>query len=168
MMRTVYGWRKRPIKSSDLLGAGCAATCGFSRSFSCRPIIRAAGGNELLKRTFEHAKKSCATKRALITFTFNTVSQGLYIRNGLFPRFPIYNFSVERERLTGCVRGQQFRHECIEEAAPHLLSLARIDAAAMGVAREKHHRYLINDGLTKGFGLYAGDDCVGYVYIDRS
>ena len=29
--------------------------------------------------------KSGATNRALITFTFNTVSQGLYIRNGLFP-----------------------------------------------------------------------------------
>src|SRR6266702_4115678 len=40
-------------------------------------------GNELIKRTFEHAKKSGATNRALITFTFNTVSQGLYIRNGL-------------------------------------------------------------------------------------
>src|SRR5712675_2545456 len=114
MMRTVYGWRKRPIKSSDLLGAGCAATCGFSRSFSCRPIIRAAGGNELLKRTFEHAKKSGATKRALITFTFNTVSQGLYIRNGLFPRFPIYNFSVARERL-GRLHGAQLRPVRLEE-----------------------------------------------------
>jgi GNAT superfamily N-acetyltransferase len=40
-------------------------------------------GNELLKRTFEHAKKSGATNRALITFAFNTVSQGHYIRNGL-------------------------------------------------------------------------------------
>src|ERR1700704_6657423 len=125
-------------------------------------------GNELLKRTFEHARKSGASTRALITFTFNTVSQGLYIRNGLFPRFPIYNVSVERERLIECVRGPQFRHVRLEEAAPHLLNLARIDARALGVAREKHHRYLINDGLTKGFGLYAGDDCVGYVYIDSS
>ena len=63
-------------------------------------------GNELLKRTFEHAEKSGATNRALITFTFNTVSQGLYIRNGLFPRFPIYNFRVAREDLMGRLQGR--------------------------------------------------------------
>jgi hypothetical protein len=43
-------------------------------------------GNELLKRTLQHAQKMGATNKALITFTFNTVSQGLYIRHGLLPR----------------------------------------------------------------------------------
>jgi ribosomal protein S18 acetylase RimI-like enzyme len=47
-------------------------------------------GNELLKRTLQHAQKTGATNKALITFTFNTVSQGLYIRHGLLPRVPIY------------------------------------------------------------------------------
>src|SRR5258707_6001902 len=65
-------------------------------------------GNELLKRTFDHAQGSGAANKALITFAFNTVSQGLYIRNGLFPRFPIYNFSVARERL-GRLHGPQLR-----------------------------------------------------------
>ena len=45
-----------------------------------------------------------------VTFTFNTVSQGLYIRNGLFPRFPIYNFSIARDLLMGRLQGPQFRH----------------------------------------------------------
>jgi GNAT superfamily N-acetyltransferase len=36
-------------------------------------------GNALLKRTFEHAKKSGATNRALITFSFNT-----YLRDSIF------------------------------------------------------------------------------------
>src|SRR5882757_8930615 len=49
-------------------------------------------GNELLKRTLEHARKAGAAKKALITFTFNRVSQGLYIRHGLFPKMPIYFF----------------------------------------------------------------------------
>jgi ribosomal protein S18 acetylase RimI-like enzyme len=124
-------------------------------------------GNELLKRTFDHAQGSGAANKALITFTFNTVSQGLYIRNGLFPRFPIYNFSVARERL-GRLHGPQLRPVRLEETGQHLRSLTRIDAAALGVSREKHHRYLINDGATKGFGLYTGDDCAGYVYIDSS
>jgi ribosomal protein S18 acetylase RimI-like enzyme len=46
-------------------------------------------GNELIKRTLEHAQKAGATNRALITFTFNRASQGLYIRHGMFPRLPI-------------------------------------------------------------------------------
>jgi ribosomal protein S18 acetylase RimI-like enzyme len=124
-------------------------------------------GNELLKRTFDHAQGSGAANRALITFAFNTVSQGLYIRNGLFPRFPIYNFSVARERLRR-LHGPQLRPVRLEETEIHLRSLVPIDAAALGVSREKHHRYLLNDGATKGFGLYAGDDCAGYVYIDAS
>jgi ribosomal protein S18 acetylase RimI-like enzyme len=124
-------------------------------------------GNELLKRTFDHAQGSGAANKALITFAFNTVSQGLYIRNGLFPRFPIYNFSVARERL-GRLHGPQLRPVRLEETELHLRNLARIDAAALGVSREKHHRYLLNDVATKGFGLYAGDDCAGYVYIDTS
>ena len=35
----------------------------------------------------------------------------------------------------------------------------------MGVSREKHHRYLIKDGATKGVLLFEGDDCVGYAYV---
>jgi ribosomal protein S18 acetylase RimI-like enzyme len=122
-------------------------------------------GNELLKRTFEHAQKSGATNRALITFTFNTVSQGLYIRNGLFPRFPIYNFSVARELLMGGLQGPQFRHVPLKETTSDLHNLAQIDARVLGVSREKHHRYLINDKATRGVGLWTGDDCVGYAYI---
>jgi ribosomal protein S18 acetylase RimI-like enzyme len=125
-------------------------------------------GNELLKRTFEHAQKSGATNRALITFTFNTVSQGLYIRSGLFPRFPIYNFSVPRERLLGNLEGPQLSHMPIEETASDLHKLTKIDARVLGVSREKHHRYLINDKTTRGVGLYAGDDCVGYAYVSTA
>ena len=122
-------------------------------------------GNELLKRTFEHAKKSGATNRALITFTFNTVSQGLYIRNGLFPRFPIYNFSVSRELLMGRLQGPQFRPVSLEQTASDLQNLANIDARVLGISREKHHRYLLNDKTTRGVGLYSGEDCVGYAYV---
>jgi len=73
-------------------------------------------GNELLKRTFEHAQKSGAGNRALITFTFNTVSQGLYIRHGLFPRFPVYSFGVAREFLMSRLQGPQFRHAPLSSA----------------------------------------------------
>lgn len=122
-------------------------------------------GQELLTRTLDHARKLGAKNRALITFPFNTVAQGLYIRNGLFPRFPIYNVSVARERLIGRLQGPQFRAVPLAETVSDLRSLARIDVEVLGVSREKHHRYLINDSATKGVCLYAGDDCVGYAYV---
>jgi ribosomal protein S18 acetylase RimI-like enzyme len=155
--------------TGDIVGFAWSWACGdlwFLAQLFVSPGHQGSGiGNELLKRTFEHAQKSGARNKALITFSFNTVSQGLYIRHGLFPRFPIYNFSVPRERLMGCLQGQQFRQVRLEETAPHMRSLAWIDVQALGVSREKHHRYLINDSATTGFGLYAGDDCIGYVYI---
>ncbi|MEA2840312.1 MAG: hypothetical protein QOF41_1642 [Methylobacteriaceae bacterium] len=122
-------------------------------------------GNELLKRTLDHAQQAGATSKALITFTFNTVSQGLYIRHGLFPRFPIYNLSITRERLTGRPPGAQFRHAALEQTAVDLHNLAQIDMAALGVSREKHHGYLMRDPATRCFGLYDGGDCAGYVYV---
>src|SRR5882724_103663 len=159
-------------EANEILGFAWSWVCGdlwFLAQLFVSPGHQGRSiGNELLKRTFEHAEKSGATNRALITFTFNTVSQGLYIRNGLFPRFPIYGFGVARESLMGRLQGPQFRHVRLENTASDLRSLAQIDARALGVSREKHHRFLINDGATKGFGLYAGDDCIGYAYIDGS
>ena len=157
------GWRKTPVKSSALRGVGPAAIYGFSPSYlgqQGRGI-----GQELLKRTLDHAEKSGAAHKALITFTFNTVSQGLYIRHGLYPRFPIYNFGVARESLMGRLRSAQLRCVPLANVASHLQSLAEVDARALGVSREKHHRYLIDDGGTRGFLLCAGDDRVGYVYV---
>jgi ribosomal protein S18 acetylase RimI-like enzyme len=124
-------------------------------------------GNELLCRTLAHAQRSEAVNKALITFTFNRVSQGLYIRHGLFPRCPIYVFSAPREVLAGRLRGALLRCVPIEDTASHLQSLALIDARALGASRAKHHRYLINDGATSGVIFCADNKPVGYAYIAR-
>jgi GNAT superfamily N-acetyltransferase len=158
-------------EGDEILGFAWSWACGdlwFLAQLFVAPGQQGRGiGNELIKRTLEHARKSGAVHKALITFTFNTVSQGLYIRHGLFPRFPIYFFSVARDLLMNHLRGAPLRCEPVEETADHLQTLTRIDIQALGVSREKHHRYLINDGATKGVTLYAGDDCVGYVYVDQ-
>jgi ribosomal protein S18 acetylase RimI-like enzyme len=155
--------------ADEILGFAWSWVCGdlwFLAQLFVSPAHQGGGiGNELLKRTLDHAQQSGATSKALITFTFNTVSQGLYIRHGVFPRFPIYNLSVARERLTGRLPGAQFRHVALEQTAVDLHNLAQIDMAALGVSREKHHGYLMQDRATRGFGLYDGDDCVGYVYV---
>ncbi len=125
-------------------------------------------GNKLLARTFEHAKKAGATTKALITFTFNIVSQGLYIRHGLFPRLPIYFFNAERDAVMKGLQGEPLRCSNIEATAAHLSSLARIDAGALGISREKHHRYLLNDSTMKGYFFHEGGDCIGYAYISAN
>jgi ribosomal protein S18 acetylase RimI-like enzyme len=155
--------------AGQTLGFAFSWVCGdlwFLAELFVSPGHQGRGiGNELLKRTLEHAQKTGATNKALITFTFNTVSQGLYIRHGLIPRLPIYNFKVTREILMGRLQGAQFRCVSLADTASHLQSLAQIDARALGVSREKHHRYLIDDSATRGVILYAGDDCIGYVYV---
>jgi ribosomal protein S18 acetylase RimI-like enzyme len=122
-------------------------------------------GNELLARTFEHARKAGATNRSLLTFTFNVVSQGLYIRHGLLPRLPIYMFSVARETLMTRLQGNKLRSTPIEPTAAHLSTLAQLDISTLGISRAKHHGYLLNDDTMKGFFLHDGGDCIGYVYV---
>jgi ribosomal protein S18 acetylase RimI-like enzyme len=122
-------------------------------------------GNELLKRTLQHAKKTGAANKALITFTFNTVSQGLYIRHGLLPRFPIYFFKVEREVLMARLQSSELRCVPLQTTASHLQSLAQIDAQTLGLSREKHHRFLINNNAMRGVALHTRDDWIGYAYV---
>jgi ribosomal protein S18 acetylase RimI-like enzyme len=153
----------------EMVGFAWSWVCGdlwFLAQLFISPARQGSGiGNELIRRTWEPAKDKGATNKALITFTFNTVSQGLYLRHGMFPRFPIYFFSVAGERLKARLESPPLRHAELEETTSHLRDLARIDAQALGISREKHHRYLINDPSTKGVLLYRGDSCVGYAYV---
>ncbi len=123
-------------------------------------------GNELLKRTLQHAERRRAASKALITFAFNTSSQGLYIRHGILPRTPIYNVSVSREILQSRLPGEEnMRAVPIDGSAGQLQVLAQADASALGTSRDKHHRFLLADQGMKGVLLYDGSDPVGYAYV---
>jgi ribosomal protein S18 acetylase RimI-like enzyme len=101
-------------EADQILGFGFSWVCGdlwFLAQLFVAPGHQGRGiGNELLKRTSGQAQTAKATTKALITFTFNRVSQGLYIRHGLFPRFPIYFVSVERDALAGGFPDGQLRY----------------------------------------------------------
>ncbi len=124
-------------------------------------------GNQLISKAFAHAQIRGISIKALITFAFNSVSQGLYIRHGLFPRFPIYMVSVPRDRLASRLPEPRLHLESITAKTARFDELVRIDVCALGVSREKHHRYLLGDGTTAGFTIHAGRECVGYVYISH-
>jgi hypothetical protein len=56
-------------------------------------------------------------------------------------------------------KGPQFRCEPLQNSGADLHTLARVDSQVLGVSREKHHRYLIDDDAMRG---------VGYAYVSRS
>jgi GNAT superfamily N-acetyltransferase len=125
-------------------------------------------GNELLGRTMQHASEAGATDKALITFAFNVVSQGLYVRHGLLPRVPIHLCTAEREALSRRALGQTLRATPITASEADLQALRRLDVAALGVSREKHHRYLLGDPAMQGVFFHDGGECVGYAYIHET
>ena len=120
-------------------------------------------GNELLTRTLAHAMTAKANNKALIAFAFNIVSQGLYMRHGLYPRLPLYLFKVPREVLLPRLQGELI--ESVSLGAADMQGLVAIDARALGVSREKHHRYLLSGGDVKAVLFRAGSESVGYAYI---
>jgi GNAT superfamily N-acetyltransferase len=153
----------------DIVGFALSWVCGtlwFLAELFVSPGHQGFGiGNELLARTLAHARKAGATDKSLITFTFNVVSQGLYIRNGMFPRLPIYLVSVAREALMTPLPGHKLHTTPIEPTASHLQTLTEFDVSILGISRDKHHRFLCNDSTMKGVLLYDGDGCIGYAYV---
>jgi ribosomal protein S18 acetylase RimI-like enzyme len=156
----------------EIIGFALSWVCGdlwFLAELFVAPGRQGCGvGNELLARTFEHAKKAGATNKSLITFTFNVTSQGLYIRHGLLPRLPIYMFCAARDTLMTRLKGDKLRHTPIESSASHLKTLAQLDVATLGISRQKHHRYLLDDGTMKGVLLHDRGDCIGYAYVSAT
>lgn len=150
---------------------------GFALSWICGPLwflaelFVAPGrqgqgiGNELFGRASQHASEAGASERSLITFAFNVVSQGLYARHGLLPRVPIHLCSAERESMARRARGRTLRATPIGTSDADLGMLRRVDVAALGVSREKHHRYLLGDSAMEGVFLEDGGECVGYAYV---
>jgi hypothetical protein len=92
------------------------------------------------------------------------VSQGLYIRHGLFPRLPLYFFQVARE---ACGQAPELRYSDIDIEAD-LEKLVELDLATLGVSREKHHRFLQSQSTIRGLLFHSGPDCVGYAYVSAS
>jgi GNAT superfamily N-acetyltransferase len=158
-------------EADQILGFAFSWVCGdlwfLAQLFVCPGHQGRGIGRELLRLAFKHAINAKAAVRALITPAFNSVSQGLYVRHGLFPRCSIYSFSVERDDLIRRLSSKEQELRCtqIVNAPSHLDHLARIDACALGVSRTKHHRFLLNDGTSRGVMLYADDECVGYTYV---
>lgn len=153
----------------ELAGFALSWVCGklwFLAELFVAPGRQGHGiGNELLERTFRHASEAEATGKSLITFAFNVVSQGLYLRHGLLPRVPLHLCSIERESLALRAQGSTLHTRPIRQTAADLDMLRRFDNASLGFPREKHHRFLLADPAMEGVFLEDAGECVGYAYV---
>jgi RimJ/RimL family protein N-acetyltransferase len=153
----------------EIVGSAFSWVCGdlwFLAELFIAPRMQGSGiGSELLRLSLDHADQTAAHIKALITFSFNTVSQGLYIRHGMFPRLPVYMFNIDRARLGSRHHRARMKYRRTENSSSDLSALAAIDLSILGVSREKHHKYLLGDSAMKGFLLYEHDDCIGYTYV---
>lgn len=154
--------------AGQMLGFAFSWMCGdlwFLAQLFISPDRQSQGiGDALISRTLEQAQKHNARTRALITFAFNRASQSLYIRHGIFPQAPVYFFAASCDALR--LTAARLRSAPLSASAAHLRDLDAIDAVALGVSREKHHRYLLADAATSGLLFYADDgDCAGYAYV---
>ncbi|RWA52529.1 acetyltransferase [Cupriavidus sp. UYMSc13B] len=157
------------VDDDEIVGFALSWVCGrlwFLAELFVAPGRQGQGiGNELLDRTMQHASQAGATEKSLITFAFNVVSQGLYVRHGLLPRVPIHLCSAERESLVRHAQGPALRTTPIRTTAVDLEMLRQLDLATVGVSREKHHRYLLGAPRVEGIFLEDGGERVGYAYV---
>jgi len=153
----------------EMVGFALSWVCGrlwFLAELFVAPDRQGLGiGNELLDRTLQHARQAGATEKSLITFAFNVVSQGLYVRHGLLPRVPLHLCSAAREALAYHAQAPALHTTPIRTTAADLELLRQIDVATLGVSREKHHRYLLGDPRMEGVFLQDGDERIGYAYV---
>jgi GNAT superfamily N-acetyltransferase len=139
----------------------------FLAQLFVEPGLQSGGvGRELLRRTLDHADHSDVKQRALITFAFNTVSQGLYIRHGFAPQFPIYLMSVPRDGISGRIRGP-LDVTPLDGSNNEAAALSEVDRLALGFARGEHHAVLAGEPGMRGFGLHEADRLVGSFYISE-
>ena len=157
---------------SRILGAAFSWLCGdlwFLAELFIDPATQGAGvGGQLLSRVFAQADAASAKSRALITFAFNTVSQGLYARHGLYPRLPLLMLSGDRATAAAALPATQLHSERIEDIDALAAALDTLDIGALGISRAKHRRLLFEDPAMTGYVFRRGKACIGSAWIAGS
>ncbi len=130
------------------------------------PEAQAKGiGQALLSKTLMQAERNGAANRALITFASNIVSTGLYLKNGLYPREPLYEMAAPAQAVAqnlvdaGCD---------ITAIAPWPESgewIGRIDQELLGYRRDLHHQFLLGGFAARAVRIEHAGRAAGYAYI---
>jgi GNAT superfamily N-acetyltransferase len=116
-------------------------------------------GRELAARVFP---TEGAAHRSIIA-TPDSRAQTLYLRAGVYPRFPIYYFGRKPEPIAVAT---DLKIEPIEVSSESIELLGQVDLALLGHRRDVDHAWLLTD--RQGYLYYRGGQPVGYGYLGPS
>ena len=109
-----------------------------------RPEAQAKGiGQALLAKTLMQAERNGAANRALITFASNIASTGLYLKNGLYPREPLYEMAAPAQAVAQNLADAGYDITSIAPWPDAGEWIGRIDQELLGFRRDLHHQFLL-------------------------
>jgi len=131
-----------------------------------RPETQAKGiGQALLSKTLMQAERNGAANRALITFAYNIASTGLYLKNGLYPREPLYEMAAPAQAVAQNLADAGYDTTPMAPWPEPRERMAEIDEALLGLQRDLHHRFLLGGGAARGVRIERAGRLAGYAYI---
>ncbi len=124
------------------------------------PSVQSTGaGRELMARAFP---KEGAAHRSIMATT-DIRAQALYLKAGVYPRFPIYYFGRKPEPVTV---ETDLKFQTMTPSPETLNALGVLDRAAVGFRRDVDHRWFMSQ--RQGY-LYVRDERpVGYGYVGQN
>ena len=141
-------------------------TFWFLSQLFVRPQIQAKGiGQALLSKTLMQAERNGAANRALITPAYNIVSTGLYLKNGLYPREPLYRMAAPAQSVAQNLAGAGYKTTPIAPWPEPREWMAEIDGELLGFRRDMHHRFLLGGVGVRAVRIERAGGTAGYAYI---
>jgi GNAT superfamily N-acetyltransferase len=132
-----------------------------------RPDMQAKGvGQALLTRTLRQAEQDNTSNRALTTFAFNTISTGLYVRNGMFLRESLYRVVAPASVVERRIKPTGYLDALPIEPWPQSKDwLAEIDEQVLGFRRGSHHQFLLSGFAARAARIDRAGRQAGYAYV---
>ncbi len=131
-----------------------------------KPGIQAKGiGQALLSKTLQQAQKNGTDNRTLITFAYNTASIGLYLKNGLYPREPLYRIVAPAAVVGQNITATDYRAAPIAPSGQPWDWIGRLDEEVLGFRRDSHHRFLLDGFAARAIRIEHAGRPAGYAYI---
>lgn len=125
-----------------------------------KPGVQSGGvGRELIARAFPVE----SAKRRFIIATPDFRAQALYLKSGVFPRFPIYYFGRQPEQVPF---ETDLQFEPLTNSEKTVATLATIDKAVIGFRRDVDQRWFL--AQRRGFLYVRNGRPVGYGYVGET
>jgi GNAT superfamily N-acetyltransferase len=138
----------------------------FLSQLFVRPETQAKGvGQALLSKTLMQAERNGAANRALITPAYNIASTGLYLKNGLYPREPIYRMAAPAQAVAQNLVDAGYDIIPIAPGPQSGEWTGRIDQELLELRRDLHHQFSLGGFAARAVRIEHAGRAAGYAYI---